>query len=254
MRKLNYKARSFLLLLGLACYLAFCFNSLLSTAYPGGADVINLSTVTYSVAPDSRSDLGGTITTTTLSTIQQDAKWKAYVGNISGTLVLRNTGGWSIYQWALNASTISANIFVSRSNSISWDDLVCASVANVTAEQTFLGLGSASTDNINRTFNSTSHRNMTVSSVGTIANSSCKSTATYVNGTAQTVTESAYFQEILLSDNTNLVYATFVNQDAWGYDNNATGTAVTYDFQLIVAENETASVGTAYYFYADLSS
>jgi hypothetical protein len=250
-KELTCKAKSVLLLLGLACYLAFLFSNL-TTATPGGASITNISTTTYSGTPDSRSDRGGTITTISLSTIAQDSAWKAYVGNISGSLVLRNSGGWSIYQWVLNASTMSANIFVSRNGSVTWATIRCANSTIVDSEQTFFGMLSTGPDTINKTFNYTTHRGMTISSVGTIANNTCPSTATNVNGTAQTVTESAYFQEILLYDTTNLVYGTFVNQDAWGYDNNVSA-PVTYDFQFIVAENSSASTGTTYYFYADIT-
>lgn len=245
--------RQLLILIGISLYLSFIITKL-SFADPSGADVTNLSTETYSVSPDPRQDLGGTITTVSLSTTQQDSAWKAYVGNITGTLVLRNSDGWSIFEWALNNSALSGNVFVSRNGSVDWDNIRCANNTIIGSEQSFLGMATADSDNINRTFNYTKHKTMTIGGVGTISNSTCPSAATYVNGSAQAIDESSYFQEVLLYDRVNLVYGTFIDQNTWGYENNESGGGnVTYDFQLLVAENGTAQVGTVYYFYADIS-
>ena len=256
MRKTNKKLKLCFLILSIAVYLAFLLARL-GSADPTGASVTNLSTETYSVSPESGQDAGGTITTILLDATQQESAWKAYVGNITGTLVLRNSDGWSIYEWAMNSSTLSGNVFVSRNDSVNWTSgaIRCANSSIIDSEQTFLGMTTSNTYSINKTFNYTIHKTMTISGVGSIQNSTCPSTATYVNGSAQTISESAYFQEILLTDTNNLIYATFIDQDAWGYNNNESvnGTNVTYDFQLIVAENRSASVGTVYYFYADIA-
>jgi len=255
-RRIKSKLSVFLLVLSTALYIALLLTQL-SSAEPTGAGVTNLSTETYSVSPESRQDAGGTITTLTLDATQQLNAWKAYVGNITGTLVLRNSDGWSIYEWSMNSSTLSGNIFVSRNDSLNWSSgaIRCANSSIIDSEQSFLGMNSSASYSINRTFNYTTHKTMSISGVGAIQNSTCPSTATWVNGSAQTVTETSYFQEILLTDLNNLIYATFIDQDAWGYNNNASvnGTTVTYDFQLIVAENRSSSVGTVYYFYADIA-
>ena len=253
MKGINKKLKGFFLALGLVCYITFIISQF-SYARPMGADVTNLSTETYVFTPESRQDLGGTITTITLSSAQQNPAWKAYVGNITGTLVLKNSDGYSIFEWSVNSSTISGYVFVSRNGSLSWSSVACANTAVIDAEQNLLGMVTADASSINKTFNYTSHQSMSISSVGTITNSTCPSAATYVNGTAQAISESAYFQEILLSSNSNLVYATFINQNAWGFDNNATIGNSLYDFQLIVAENESTTVGTTYYFYAEITA
>ncbi|MBW2990746.1 hypothetical protein KY348_03510 [Candidatus Woesearchaeota archaeon] len=253
MKKVSNKLKYPFLILGLAIYLIFMIANF-SSADPQGADVTNLSTETYSVTPEGRADDGGTITTVTLDVTQQNNAWKAYVGNITGALVLRDSDGWSIYEWVINSSGFTGNIYASRNDSVAWDNLKCANDTILTSENTFFGMSSGASDNINNTFNYTIHKEINTStSIGTIANGTCPSTATYVNGSAQTISESAYFQEILLYDNTNLIYHTFIDQDAWGFDNNASGTNVTYDFQLIVAENSTGP-GTTYYFYAEISN
>ncbi|HJX06091.1 MAG TPA: hypothetical protein VJ461_05240 [Candidatus Nanoarchaeia archaeon] len=256
MSRIKRELKALFLILGLGIYIALLVGvGKLGYADPSGAIVTNLSTETYSVSPTSRTDLGGTITTVDLSTTMQDTAWKAYVGNITGTLVLKNSDGWSIFEWWLNSSSFTGNVFVSRNGSVSWDDIMCANNTIIGSEQNFLGMDSTDSDNINKTFNWTAHKSMTISGVGTITNGTCPSAATYINGTYQTINQdTTKFQEILLYDKANLVYATFIDQNSWGYDNNASVNSSIYDFQLIVAENNTAQTGTTYYFYADIAS
>jgi hypothetical protein len=80
-----------------------------------------------------------------------------------------------------------------------------------------------------------------------IANSTCRSIATYVNDAKQAVSESAVFQEVLLTDNANIVYATLLEDNSIGFDNGR------YDFQMIVPEDDTITTPTTYYFYAEIS-
>lgn len=253
MKLITKRLKGFVLALSLVLYAAFILSQF-SYARPMGADVGYISNDTYGFSAESRTDLGGTITTIQLASTQQNPGWKAYVGNITGTLVLKNSDGYSIFEWALNDSTMSGYVYVSRNGSLAWSSVACANTAVIDAEQAFLGISTADTDSINKTFNYTTHQSMAISSVGTIANSTCPSTATYVNGSAQVIEEGSYFQEILLSSESNLVYATFINQDTFGYDNNASLGDIKYDFQLIVAENSSTSVGTTYYFYAEITS
>lgn len=251
MVKIKQEFKLLLLLLGFALYVTFLIN--FTHAEPAGADVTNISTETYSVSPESRQDPGGTITTITLSTNKQDSAWKAYVGNISGKMVLKNSGGWSIYEWNLNATSLTGSIFVTRAGAVTWTNIRCANSSVVDSEQSFFGMTTIASDNINKTFNYTTHKSMTISGTGiTLTASTCPSTATYVNGTAQSVAETSTFQEILLTDTTNLVYGTFIDKYATGYNNNLTEN-LTHDFQLLVAENGSSAIGTVYYFYADIS-
>lgn len=244
--------KAFFLTLCLALYLFFIISHF-TYARPMGASVTNISTETYGFSPQSRTDLGGTITTLQLSSTQQNYAWKAYVGNITGTLVLKNSDGYSIFEWPMNSSAMSGYVFVSRNGSLEWLSASCANSAVINSEQAFLGINSSSTFSINKTFNYTIHKSMTLALVATIQNSTCPSLATYVNGTAQQMSENAYFQEILLSVSNNLVYATFIDQDAFGFDNNATAPS-RYDFQIIVAENSSSPTGNVYYFYAEITS
>jgi len=248
---LNNKLRLAFILAGVFLYLSYLFS--IGVADPTGA---SLTYVTRdngsSTNPQSQQQPGGTIVTLTIDAIQQDTGWKAYIGNLSGRLVLRNSDSQSIYEWFLDESTLSGNIFVTRNDSITWSYIKCANSSIIAAEQTSLGIADSATDSINSTFNASLHSAMVVSGIGTIGADSCQSTATYVNGTPQIVDSNAYFQELLLSDDLNLVYGSFISRNAYGFDANSTQ-EITRDFQLIVAENKTSTAGSTYYFYADIS-
>ncbi|MFH0869568.1 MAG: hypothetical protein V1866_00745 [archaeon] len=201
----------------------------------------------------SRADLGGTINTLSLDVVSQDQSWKAYVGNITGKMVLRNVNGISIYEWNINSSALAGYIFVSRNGSVNWTLIRCANSSIIWDEQLVLSMGGSSADNLNNTFNFTRHRAMSFTGgISPVNANTCPSTATYVNGSMQGSMDTAAFQEILLTDTTNLVYGTFIDQNSMGFDNNASITKE-YDFQFIVGENRSASIGNTYYFYAEIS-
>lgn len=194
--------------------------------------------------PANRIDPGGSITTIVLNAIQQNTKWKAYIGNITGSLTLDDSLGNTIFDWTLTASEITGEVYASRASAITWANIACVTPAIITAEQSALGFTASSVDNITNTFNETTHQAMITAGV-TIPANTCRSTATYINSTKQSQ-GSAYFQELLLTDTSNLVYATFINQDLIGYDNSSS-----VDFQMILADDPSV-VSTTYYFYAEI--
>jgi len=249
----NKRAKLVFFLIVLSCSLYFALVGL-SKAVPAG---VSPSFIASDSGPTTtagtRTDLGGTITTLTLDVVSQDQSWKAYVGNITGKMVLRNVNGISIYEWNINSSALAGYIFVSRNGSVNWSLIRCANNTIIEGEQDVLSMGLTSADNLNKTFNYTRHGAMAFTGgISPIDANTCPSTATYVNGSMQGSMDTAVFQEILLTDTTNLVYGTFINQNSLGFDNNASITKE-YDFQFIVGENRSASVGKTYYFYAEIS-
>ena len=101
-------------------------------------------------------------------------------------------------------------------------------------------------DNIQNTFDSTIHQAFYVGD-RYIANSTCPSTVLWVNNTEQSANENARFQEILLTDNSNLVYATPIRDSLQGFNFKY------YDFQLIVPDSGVqGSSPEAYYFWMEL--
>lgn len=218
----------------------------LVTGQPTGVDI--MSNVTDAPLPTPASAIttaGGTFTTMVLNGTFQTPRWKAYVGNVTGRITLDDSAGSTIYDWEL--ATITGRVYVSRNDSIEWDNVNCVSDPTLASEQAFLDIDDTFVDSINRTFNDTIHRSFFV---GTqfIANSSCRAIATYVNDTRQPPSENASFQEVLLEDSVgNVIYTTMLEDAVEGYDSGL------YDFQLIVPENPFAAVPTTYYFFAEIS-
>jgi hypothetical protein len=204
-----------------------------------------ISNTTYTSGLVNRStDTRGTITTITLSATQQDYKWKAYVGNVSGKLALANSGGQAIYDWS--TGTVTGEVYISRFSNINWATIGCVNQASWEAEHTALGISFTASDNINATFNATNHAALTVGTNPVL--NGCKSTATYLSGVAQPMNAAALFQEILVRDTgtSNMVYVGKINANTAGYN------GWNYDFQMIVAENESASMPSTYFFWVEL--
>jgi len=217
------------------------------SAAPASPQINYVSNSTaVNIAANRSVDEKGTITVVTMTLNQQDYKWKAYVGNVSGTLALDDANVKSIYDWSL--ATITGEIYVSRASSVTWTNVSCVNQTVIDNEQSFFGITSSARDSINSTFNHTVHTSFLVGAKN-ISASSCRSAFTYVNDAAQAISEAANFQEVLLRDgiNGNLIYTTILEQDQPAYDGGST-----YDFQLIVAENESGITPTNYYFYVEL--
>ena len=234
----RWRAATFLLLLVLL------FAELAFADPTGGT--ISSATTEYATnrTPDSRADPRSTITTMLLSTIQQDQHWKAYVGNVSGSLTLDDAANFTIYDWDL--TTISGQVYASRYGNLSWSSVSCATGADVTSESFFHNMTNADSDDINSTFNWSTHKAFSIGS-NTIGANSCNSTVTYANDTRQVPTAASPFQEVLIKDANNyLVYMTGIDDNVQGFDNQ------TYDFQMIVAESAIKGSPTTYYFYVEL--
>jgi hypothetical protein len=215
-------------------------------AVPVGPQITFNSTSNATQAPAAAiTTAGGTFTTLSLNTTGQTYRWKAYVGNVSGRLVLADATNYTIFDW--NVASVSGEVYATRSNSVNWGSVTCAASNTINTEDTFMNMSSGIPDTINKTFNRTVHRSFYVGSV-LVPNSTCRSVATFVNNTAQTVSENAVFQQVLLQDvSANLVYTTLVNASAIGYNANR------YDFQMILAENEYQTSPTTYYLYVELT-
>jgi hypothetical protein len=234
--------------------LIIIFGSLsfyLANAIPEGATISGTPIV--DIGPNktaqSRTDPGGRIITLTLDLEQQNYAWKAYVGNVTGTYVLKNSYNYSIYEWPLG-STINGEVYISRNVSVNFTTgaVSCADSAEMVAEQANLGMAVTDSDSINSTFNSSNHTHFDAG-YNTFTDNQCRAIALWVNDTQQTPSPSATFQEVALHDGNNFVYASLINNDQTGFDNRTR-----FDFQAIVAENRSSQTGTPYYFYIELGS
>jgi hypothetical protein len=203
------------------------------TKQPAGATMINTS--------------GGSITTIVLNATTQNPRWKAYVGNVTGTLTLDDADDNTVFDWTLTDPM--GEIYATRfSGTVNWSGVNCSNSTHIANEEKALNHTNKD-DNITATFDEQIHSGFFV---GTreILPDTCFSVHTYVNSTSQQTD----FEEVILYDGTNetngnIIYATPLEQNLYGFDNN------TYDFQMIVPEVGLATwtSSTAYYFYVELT-
>ena len=232
----------FLFFVGL---LVFLFSFVI--AVPQGVDVeiINESTRTVSAGYEINTS-GGSITTANITARLQNFRWKAFVGNVSGSFSLDDASGSTIYDWSM--AVIGGQVYATRNEStISWGDIACADVADLEAENLAMNLTNAY-DNITATFSlSTNHDPF---SVGGVPIANCDFyLKTYVSGESQDGTD--FFEAVVLTDEVSgLIYSTKIEGGEVGYDGS------TFDFQMIVPENPTIhsqGSSTAYYLYVELT-
>lgn len=215
----------------------------LASAVPVGPTVVFNSSETSTPASAAMiNTTGGSITTVVLNATSQNLRWKAYVGNVSGRLTLDDAGQSTIFDWTLAA--VVGEVYATRSSdTISWAYVNCSNQSAIAGEEVALNHENNPDDNISATFSTQIHDDFYVGS-RLINQNTCYSLHPYINDSSQ----SDYFEEILLDDGTNIVYASILEQDMFGFDNR------TYDFQMIVPEDGSPgfSGSTGYYFYVEL--
>jgi hypothetical protein len=217
---------------------------------PDGGTITYISNTTKNATPPGgRTDEKGKIHTIDVDTTQQDGNWKAYVGNVTGRLVLADGSNYKIYEWVFSGSPLG-EIYVSRNDTVSWANVRCANVSNKETEDIALNHTSTSSDSINQTFFNQTHKSFWIGDIKEISTSSCYAIRPFVNDTAQSVSTGSKFQEVLLHDNTNMVYAAILEQDIQGYRNDG---VTPYDFQLILPDKTVTGTST-YYFYIEIST
>lgn len=216
-----------------------------SSATPGGPTVTLLSNSSYNSSSTSTmvNTSGGYIFTVQLNSSTQNTRWKGYVGNVTGQLVLSDSGGNKLYNWNDNSTT--GEVYATRhSSTISWASLECANTTYIAQEDLALNQTNGA-DNLTATFSSYNHSEFYIGT-NQIQQDNCSSIYTYVNNASQQTS----FDEVILRDTSGgeIVFATILEDGTTGYDGRQ------YDFQLILPENGTSGwSGTIpYYFYIEL--
>lgn len=174
--------------------------------------------------------------------------WQGYYGNITGEIVLENSGGYRLYDWS-EIGAVKGQVYATTfSGAITWASITCMDFLseteyNITQFNTEFGYSGIEGDALDKTFTDVGHPAFSVGTVP-ISASSCNSTYTYVNNATQT----AAFSEVMLTDTTYPVFTTLINDSATGFDNQA------HDFQMLVAEDgrDGDTSTTDYYFYVEL--
>ena len=184
---------------------------------------------------------GGTITTLNIDATTQNPHWKAYVGNISGKLALQDANNNSVYDW--NLTSMEGEIYATRkTDTVEWGSIGCANTTTIQAEETALNMTSSDKDSIINTFTKKNHTSF-YAGLTSITADSCNSTNLYANNQS-----SSEFEELLLHDGNDMVYAALLEDSITGFDGKE------YDFQMILPDSglEGSQTPETYYFYVEL--
>jgi predicted enzyme related to lactoylglutathione lyase len=184
--------------------------------------------------------IAGNVTELTLTANSSTQSWQGYYGNVSGVIDLRNSAGDVLYNWSL--ATPTGEIYASNASTITWGGIQCYDHAtNNTFFESMFGIGNSDPDGINETFNLDDHSGFITNQVA-FSTGQCNNTQLFNDAGIGT------FEEVLLTDGTELVFASLLQNDVVGFDN------IPHDFEMIVLEdghNEDTST-TVYYFWAEL--
>ena len=224
--------------------LSIILLSSLIIATPTGPSSINITSNETKAATASQmvNISGGYISKMNITASVQNPHWKAFAGWIDGKFTLDDSSGSTIYDWTL--SSVGGEVYATRaSGTANWATISCADAAEIQAED--VALNHSGEDNISSTFTAAGNTQTFVVAGTTISAGACSSTNTYVNN----LTQGGVFEEVILHDTSDVIFATILEEDETGYDGSA------YDFQMLVPEValDTWTGSTAYYLYVELS-
>ncbi len=193
------------------------------------------------LADQTHNALAGNVTEIDLVGVAITQSWQGYYGDVSGHITLDDGNNLTFYNWSVTEA--QGEVYASRTNSITWANVLCANQANVTAEESALGQNADDADSVNNTYsNSTSHPAFSVGDVS-IAAHDCWAANMFDNNGAQT----SQFFNVLLEESNNIIYTTLLNGSQTGFNGN------TYDFELLVGEDGHGNGATTpYYFFVEL--
>src|SRR3989338_4993253 len=151
-----------MLMLAIALFIAFIGAS---SAEPSGPTITFMNNETKATSGAATINTsGGSITTVILNTTTQNLRWKAYVGNVTGTLTLDDASGFTIFDWSI--TNLLGEVYATRSSSaISWGKSNCSTTQKVTKEEMAINHTSNPNDNISTTFNQQLHASFYVGSM-----------------------------------------------------------------------------------------
>jgi len=194
---------------------------------------------------------GGYIATFNLTANVQNVRWKAFVGNATGSFTLADATGSTIYNWA--SAAITGRIYATRNSSIiNWGSVNCSNATTLGNESAamILNTTTAPSDMLTMTFNMTPGNAPFYVGATFIGANTCPTLLTYKNSAPQSGTTD--FQEVpLFTPPGNLIYETPIQSPpVVGYNGQL------YNFQMLVPENGTVGYNssTAYYLYVELGT
>ncbi|HLC55355.1 MAG TPA: hypothetical protein VJJ75_02360 [Candidatus Nanoarchaeia archaeon] len=238
----------------------------MALAAPQGPNVINISNTGRNPAntnPISVQAEAGNVTELVIDGTRVTMAWQGYLGNITGIITLDDADNFTLYDW--NLPDPSGEIYASNGSSVTWTRIFCINVSqngstpirpggivssiNGSQIEMNFGINITDPDGLNETF--TSFYNDTEGfqvGTNTINNADgCSLAHSYTNEASD-----ANWNELLLSDNSSLIFTALLRQNANSYKPGAADTA---DFQMLVLENGHEGhdgAATPYYFYVEL--
>lgn len=228
--------------------LVIAFSAIgLVSAEVNGASVVSAGTSSRGPAtsPGSSNAQAGNVTELTITGSSLTQAWQGYFGNVSGTIELTDGSGNVLYNWSL--ASPQGEVYASNSSSVSWTNIQCFNLtANSSALESAFGIGANDADGVNETFSDANTH--AAFSTGSTSFTAGQCPATYVyDSTGAGV--SGNFEEVLLDDGTNTVFASLLEDDLSGFDSK------THDFEMLVLEDghNGDTTTTTYYFYIELN-
>lgn len=227
----------------LSLFFVFSFGITFAADEPYGVDSVTVKNSerydTSAITPKQVNALAGNVTELSLNATAVTKYWQGFYGNVTGEIILADASGNNFYNW--NLTIPSGQVFASRSNAVTWTTINCSNETQISQEETYLGQTATDPDSVSNTFTLTSHPSFMIGST-TIAG--CYSTKAYDSSGGQAVDD---FWQILLSDDTNIVYSTIIEDSAISGFNN-----LPWHFELLVGEKGTDEATTPYYFYVQI--
>lgn len=215
-------------------------------ADPNGAGTVTQEASGRATADSAgnHSAIAGNVTELTVVGNSVTQSWQGYYGNVSGTIMLEDSSGNTMYNWSL--ASPQGEIFASEDSSVSWSNVQCFNwTENGTTLETTYNVND-SVDGVNETFtDGNSHVAFSVGSTSFSAGE-CMSADIFDNSGSSS---DGTFEEVLLAQSTGqIIFASLLEEDASGFDGSS------HDFEMLVLEDGHSgnTETTAYYFYVEL--
>lgn len=236
-------------------------------AVPQGPSTINISSSERNPLSQNPVEVqaeAGNVTAMVIDGTRITKAWQGYYGNITGNIVLDDANNFSMYRWSLTAP--SGEIYAANSSGVDWTVIHCLNVSqtgstpvrpdgtvtryNTTTIELAFGINLTDSDGVDETFTGfyNDSDGFNIGAIPFDGTDGCSMLHPYVNNSPSDV-----WQELLLSDNESIVFATVIQDDQYNFQDSGDNTA---DFQMMVLENGhfgSESTTTSYYFYVELT-
>jgi hypothetical protein len=216
----------------------FLSISFILAIQPSGASITpGTSSSAPEDTPGSINAIAGNVTELNIFGYSTTQSWQGYFGNVTGVIQLADASDNVMYNWSL--ASPEGEVYASTANTISWSSISC--LGDTTALETALNIESDDVDGIDETFNLNNHAQFFTNNIQFTAGE-CNNTKIYDN------TGAGVFDEVILTDGAETIFAALLQEDVIGFDNR------THDFQMLVPEDGhgTDTQVTPYYFWVEI--